>query len=54
MKKISWLKLLWLALNIAENVAAAYNDPVTPGQITSDELKAIIADAIHYILSDAA
>jgi hypothetical protein len=52
MKKIGWLRILWLALHIGSKIAEAMNDPETPGQITADELKNIIADAIQYILAD--
>lgn len=52
MKKISWIKLIWLALFIANRVAEALNDPTSPGHITADELKRIIADAVAFILSD--
>ena len=50
MAKISWLKMLFVAIQIARDIFAALNDPVSPGHITEDEFKTIVENAIQAIL----
>jgi len=50
MTKVSWLKILFVALQIARDVVAALNDPASPGHITEEEFKIIIAHALEAIL----
>ena len=50
MAKVSWLKYLFVGIRIAHDVVAALNDPVSPGHITEDELRKIIANAVEYVL----
>ena len=50
MAKVSWLKILFVAIQIARDVVAALNDPTSPGHITEDEFRIIIANAIEAIL----
>ena len=54
MTKVSWLKILFVALQIARDVVAALNDPASPGHITQDEFKVIIANAVEAILGKPA
>ena len=50
MAKISWLKMLFVAIQIARDIFAALNDPVSPGHITEDEFRLIVKKAIEAIL----
>ena len=50
MAKISWLKMLFVAIQIARDILAALTDPVSPGHITEDEFRLIIKKAIENIL----
>ena len=54
MKKVSWLKILFVAIQIARDVVAALNDAASPGHITEEEFKVIIANAIEAILGKTA
>lgn len=54
MAKVSWLKMLFVAIQIARDVVLALNDPGSPGHITQDEFKVIIANAVALILGTRA
>ena len=54
MTKLRWLKILFVGIRIAHDIIAALNDPISPGHITADELKVIIANALAYVLEKTA
>jgi len=54
MKKVSWLKILFVAIQIARDLIAALNDHDSPGHITEAEFKVIIANALEAILGNPA
>jgi hypothetical protein len=54
MAKISGFKALLLGIRIANDILAALGDPLSPGEITHEELKVIIDNAVQSVLGKPA